>query len=212
MLRILIADDHSVVRQGLERILRREYPTAVIQEVSNAEELVKEAMKSEWDLIISDLSMPGRTGLEALGQVKEVFPKLPILILSVHPEEHYAIRALKAGASGYLSKDMAPEELIAATHRVLMGRKYITPSIAEKLTDEMNGDHLKLPHESLSDREFEVLKLLAAGKSLIEIGNIFSISATTVSTYRGRILVKMKLRTNADLTKYAIGHKLIDEI
>jgi DNA-binding NarL/FixJ family response regulator len=212
MLRILIADDHSVVRQGLERILRREYPSAVIGEVPNAEELVKKVVQSEWDLVISDLSMPGRTGLEVLGQLKDLCPALPVLILSVHPEEHYAIRALRAGASGYLSKDMAPEELIAATHRVLMGHKYITPAIAEKLTEEMTGDYLKSPHEILSDREFEVLKLLAAGKSLIEIGHIFSISPATVSTYRARILTKMKLKTNADLTRYAIANKLIDEI
>ncbi|MDR3713514.1 MAG: response regulator transcription factor [Puia sp.] len=212
MLRILIADDHSVVRQGLERILRKEYPSATIEEVTDAEDMIKKALESEWDLIISDLTMPGKTGLEAITQIKDIYPKLPILVLSIHPEDHYAIRALKAGASGYLNKNMAPEELIAATRRVLIGRKYITPGIAEKLNDRMIGDFPQMPHESLSDREFEVLKMLAAGKTLTEIGKTLSISSVTVSTYRRRLLEKMKLRTNADLTKYVIANKLTDEI
>ena len=209
MIRILIADDHSVVRQGLERILRKEFPSAQIGEATDGEDMIKKVMKSEWDLVISDLSMPGLSGLEALSQIKEHYPKLPILILSMYPEEHYAVRVLKAGASGYLNKNMAPEELIAAAHRVLMGRKYITPSIAEKLTEKMNEDSGRLPHEALSDREFEVLKLLAAGDSLTEIGARLSITPTTVSTYRGRILSKMDLKTNADLTRYCISHQLI---
>ncbi len=212
MIRILIADDHSVVRQGLERILRKEYPSATIEDVSSAEDMIKKVMQSEWDLIISDLSMPGMKGLEAISQIKDLYPKLPILVLSIHPEEHYALRSLKAGASGYLSKNMAPEELIVATRRVLMGRKYITPAVAERLNDQMIGDYPQMPHEALSDREFEVLKLLAAGKSLTEIGKLFSISPVTVSTYRRRILEKMQFKTNADLTKYAIAHNLTDEI
>ncbi|MBS1566428.1 MAG: response regulator transcription factor [Bacteroidetes bacterium] len=209
MIRILIADDHFVVRHGLERILRKEFPSARIEEVADGEDMVKRVMESEWDLVISDLSMPGRNGLEALHQIKEHFPKLPILILSVHPEEQYAIRVLRAGASGYLNKDMAPEELINAVHRVLLGRKYITPTIAEKLAERMNGGDEQLPHEQLSDREFEVLKLLAAGKSLTDIGSMLSISPTTVGTYRARILAKMNFKTNADLTRYAVLHNLV---
>jgi DNA-binding NarL/FixJ family response regulator len=166
-------------------------------------------MEAPWDLVISDLSMPGRNGLEALRQIKEHYPKLPILILSVYPEEQYAIRVLKAGASGYLNKELAPEELINAVHRVLLGRKYITPAIAEKLAGRMNGEDGQLPHEQLSDREFEVLKLLAAGKSLTDIGTMLSISATTVGTYRSRILAKMDFKTNADMTRYAIAHHLL---
>ena len=212
MLRILIADDHSVVRQGLERILRKEYPSAAIESVSDADNLIKKVMKSEWDLIISDLSMPGTTGMETISQIKDLYPKLPVLILTMHSEEQYALRALKAGASGYLSKNMAPEELIEATRRVLMGRKYITSTLAEKLSDQMTGDYTKMPHELLSDREFEVMKLLASGRSLTEIGQILSISPVTVSTYRRRILEKMQLSTNADLTKYVISTRLDDEI
>jgi len=212
MLRILIADDHSVVRQGLERILRKEYPSAAIESVSDADNLIKKVMKSEWDLIISDLSMPGTTGMEAISQIKDLYPKLPVLILTMHSEEQYALRALKAGASGYLSKNMAPEELIDATRRVLIGRKYITSTLAEKLSDQMTGDYTKMPHELLSDREFEVMKLLASGRSLTEIGQILSISPVTVSTYRRRILEKMQLSTNADLTKYVISTRLDDEI
>ena len=212
MLRILIADDHSVVRQGLERILRKEYPSAAIESVSDADNLIKKVMKSEWDLIISDLSMPGTTGMETISQIKDLYPKLPVLILTMHSEEQYALRALKAGASGYLSKNMAPEELIDATRRVLIGRKYITSTLAEKLSDQMTGDYTKMPHELLSDREFEVMKLLASGRSLTEIGQILSISPVTVSTYRRRILEKMQLSTNADLTKYVISTRLDDEI
>jgi len=209
MIRILIADDHSVVRQGLERILLKEFPSAQVTQATDGEDMVKKVMGSEWDLVISDLSMPGRSGLDAVQQIKEHFPRLPILILSVHPEEHYAIRVLKAGASGYLNKNMAPEELVNAVHRVLLGRKYITPSIAEKLAEQINEDNDQLPHEQLSDREFEVLKFLAAGKSLTEISAELSISATTVSTYRARVMAKMNMKTNADLTRYAISHNLL---
>ncbi len=209
MIRILIADDHSVVRQGLERILMKEFPSALVEQVADGEDMVNKVMQSEWDLVISDLSMPGRSGLDALQQIKELNPKLPILILSVHPEEHYAIRVLKAGASGYLNKNMAPEELVNAVHRVLLGRKYITPSIAEKLAEQINGETGQMPHEQLSDREFEVLKLVASGRSLTEIADTLSISATTVSTYRARIMTKMNLKTNADLTRYAMTNNLL---
>ena len=209
MMRIIIADDHVFLRQGVERILRKEYPTAQIDEVADGEDLVKKVMKQTYDLVISDVSMPGRGGMEALHAIKEQYPKLPVLMLSMHPEDHYAVRALKAGASGYLSKSMAPEELINAVKRVLMGRKYITPLIAEMLTEQFSDEAGKLPHEMLSDREFEVLKLLAAGMGLSDIGKSLSISATTVSTYRTRILEKMNLKTNADLIRYAFEHHLL---
>jgi two-component system invasion response regulator UvrY len=209
MLKILIADDHSVVRQGLERILLKEFPSATIEQVGDAEELIRKVMRMNFDLVISDLSMPGLNGLEALRQIKDSFPKLPVLILSIHPEEHYAIRVLKAGASGYLTKSLAPEELINAVHRVLLGRKYITPSIAERLSEHLNEDNTKMQHEQLSDREFEVFKLLAEGGSITEIAARLSVSANTISTYRSRILTKMSLRSNAELTKYAIAHNLL---
>jgi two-component system invasion response regulator UvrY len=208
-MRILIADDHSVVRQGLERILLKEFPSAQIEQVEDAESLLKKGMKHEWDIIISDISMPGKSGLEVIQQIKELHPKLPILMLSVHPEEHYAIRALKAGASGYLNKEMAPEELIKAVRSVLLGKRYITPSLAEKLADQLGSNISTLPHENLSDREFEVFKFLAAGKSIQEIAGLLFISSSTVSTYRARILEKMNMRTNVDLTMYAIANKLL---
>jgi len=209
MLRILIADDHTVVRKGLKQILIEEFKSATIEEVTDGEGLLKKVMKEEWDVIVSDISMPGRSGLEVLQQIKELHPKLPVLILSVHPEDQYAIRVLKAGASGYLNKDSAPDELVKAIHQVLLGKKYITSSIAERLASLLDQDADKLPHENLSDREFEVLKLLAAGQAVSEIAERLALSVTTVSTYRARILTKMNLKTNADLTLYAISNKLL---
>lgn len=209
MIRVLIADDHTVVRRGLRQILLEGFPTATVEEVPDAEELIKRVMNSEWDVIISDLSMPGRSGLDALQQIKQLNPKLPVLILSIHPEEHYALRVLKAGASGYLSKDSAPDELVTAIKRVLLGKKYITDSIAEKLASVLDKDSNKAPHEFLSDREFSVLKMLAAGKSVSDIADSLFLSVTTVSTYRSRIMQKMDMKSNADLTLYAVEHKLL---
>ncbi len=209
MIRVLIADDHTVVRRGLKQILLEGFPTAQVEEVPDAEELIKRVMQAEWDVIISDLSMPGRSGLEALQQIKQLQPKLPVLILSIHPEEQYAIRVLKAGASGYLSKDTAPDELVTAVQRVLLGKKYITDTIAEKLASVLDHDSNKAPHEYLSDREFSVLKMLAAGKSVSEIAETLFLSVTTVSTYRSRIMAKMNMKSNADLTLYAVEHKLL---
>ena len=209
MRRFLIADDHSVVRKGLKQIIFEAFPSALIEEVTNAEDLLKKAIMEEWDVVISDISMPGRSGLEILQQVRLDHPKLPFLILSVHPEDQYAIRVLKAGASGYLNEDSAPEELVKAINQILLGKRYITPSIAEKLADTLDRDSAKLPHEYLSDREFEVCKLLAAGKSVSEIAEKIFLSVTTVSTYRARIMTKMGLKTNADLTLYAVENKLL---
>jgi len=209
MHRILIADDHTVVRKGLKQIILDAFPSAEIEEVADAEDLLKNVGAKTWDVVITDISMPGRSGLDVLQQIRLDHPKLPVLILSVHPEDQYAIRVLKAGASGYLNKDSAPEDLVKAIDRVMMGKKYITPSIAEKLATTLEQDAEKSPHEYLSDREFEVLKLLAAGKSVSDIGDQISLSASTVSTYRARILTKMNLKTNADLTLYCVEHKLI---
>jgi two-component system, NarL family, invasion response regulator UvrY len=212
MLRILIADDHEVVRQGLEKILRTEYPDARISAVVNGEELIRKVQDEEWDLVISDLSMPSANGLDALALIREHRPDLPVLILTIHPEEQYALRALKAGAAGYLTKNMESAELLAATRHVLAGRKYITPSIAERLMENANsGSTDLLPHKKLSSREFEVFRLLAGGTPLIEISRSLSLTPTTVSTYRSRILHKLNLATNADLTRYAIRHHLIGE-
>lgn len=209
MIRILIADDHSVVRKGLRQILLEGFPNAQIEEVPDAEEMVSKIMQQEFSVVISDLSMPGRSGLEALQQIKQINPALPVLILSIHPEEQYALRVLKAGASGYLSKDMAPDELVNAVQRVMLGKKYITASIAEKLASILDQDAERPPHELLSDREFSVFKMLATGKSVSEIAESLYLSVTTVSTYRSRIMTKMGMRSNADLTLYSIEHKLI---
>ncbi|HEV3222068.1 MAG TPA: response regulator transcription factor [Puia sp.] len=209
MHRILIADDHTVVRKGLKQILQDAFPSALIEEVADAEDLLKRVFSEDWDVVISDISMPGRSGLDVLQQIRQSHPRLPILILSMHPEDQYAIRVLRAGASGYLNKNSAPEELVKAINQVLLGKKYITPSIAEKLVNAFDQDAKKFSHEYLSDREFEVLKLLAAGKSVSDISDQISLSASTISTYRARIMTKLNLKTNADLTLYSFEHKLI---
>lgn len=209
MLRILIADDHAIIRRGLRQILLEEFPSSFIDEVTNAEDVLKKTFAQDWDIIICDLSMPGRSGLEVIHDVKQNYPSLPVLILSIHPEEQYAIRVLKAGASGYLTKEAAPEELVNAVKRLLQGRKYISPSIAEKMVEELDQNRVKPAHELLSDREFQVFKRLAEGGSVSEIAESLSLSATTVSTYRSRILMKMDMRSNAELTRYALEVKLI---
>ena len=209
MIRILVADDHTVVRRGLRQILLEGFPGAFVEEVGDAEDLIKNVIKSTWDVVISDLSMPGRSGLDALQQIKQLHPNLPVLILSIHPEEQYALRVLKSGASGYLSKDMAPDELVNAVKKVMLGKKYITAAVAEKLAATLDQDHNKPLHEYLSDREFNVLKMLAAGRSVSEIAESLFLSVTTVSTYRSRIMVKMNLKNNAELTLYSMEHKLL---
>jgi two-component system invasion response regulator UvrY len=208
-MRILIADDHAILRKGLKEILLEEYPSAYIEEVGDADALFKKTLNSEWDVIITDLSMPGRSGLEALREIKQYSPKIPVLVLSIYPEDQYATRVLKAGASGYINKDAAPTELVKAVQRVLQGRKYITTSIAEKLANNLSMDTDKAPHELLTDREFDVMKLLASGKPVLEIAKILSLSPTTISTYRARILDKMNLKNNSDLTRYALNNGLI---
>lgn len=209
MIRILLADDHPVVRRGLSGILQEEFQSAVIGEVNDGEALIKHVIDYEWDVVITDLMMPGRSGLEALEQIKKIKPKLPVLIISIHAEELYALRALKAGASGYLKKDMAPEELVKAITVVLSGKQYITPAVAETLSSVFVNSRDKEPHDLLSDREFEVFKMLAVGKSVSEISEMLSLSISTISTYKVRILTKMNLKTNADLTMYAAKKNLL---
>jgi DNA-binding NarL/FixJ family response regulator len=209
MLKILIADDHAIVRRGLKQILLEEYPSAQVGEVADAESLVTEVVTNEWDIIICDMNMPGRSGLDALSQIKQIAPHIPVLIMSMYPEDQYALRVLKAGASGYLGKETIHEHIIKAIQTVQLGKKFITPAVAEKLADAVREDSEKEPHELLSDREFDVFKLLAAGSSVSEIAHQLSLSTTTVSTYRTRILSKMNIRSNAELTRYALERKLI---
>jgi DNA-binding NarL/FixJ family response regulator len=208
-MRILIADDHAIVRRGLSEILLEEYPSAFVEEVGNADTLLNRALADNWDIVISDLMMPGRSVLEVLQQIKQHAAQLPVLILSIFPEEQYATRVLKAGASGYINKDAAPTELVKAVQRILQGRKYITPNIAEMLASDLTLSTDKAPHELLSDREFHVMKLLAEGKTISDIAEMLSLSPTTISTYRGRIMEKMKMRANAELARYALENRLI---
>jgi len=210
MKRIILADDHSFIRLGLIQILKDEYPSVEITEVGDGESLVKEVSLHDFDLVISDLDMPGRSGLEALEQIKLIKPDLPVLILSIYTEDLYAIRVLKAGASGYMNKNAAPYELITAVQRILQGRKYITAEIAEKLLEQPKQD--KKPHELLSNREFEIFKQLALGKTVTQIADSLSLALTTVSTHRGRILEKLKFSTNSELTRYAIANHIISDI
>lgn len=208
-MRILIADDHAIVRRGLAEILLEAWPSAEIEQVGDGESLLQETLGGGWDIVISDLMMPGRSVLEILQQIRQSHPQLPVLVLSIFPEEQYATRVFKAGAAGYINKDAAPTELVKAVQRILQGRKYITAAVAEKLASDLSADNEKSPHELLSDREFHVMKLLAGGGTISDIASQLSLSPTTISTYRSRIMEKMKLRSNADLARYAIENGLI---
>lgn len=209
MIQILIADDHAIVRRGLKLLLLEEYPSAEIGEVGDSESLVKSVIQKQWDVVICDISMPGRSGLDALSQIKQIAPKLPVLIMSMYPEDQYALRVLKAGAAGYLGKETIHDDIVKAIQTVRLGKKFITPAIADKLAQAFETDAGTNLHDKLSDREFDVFKMIASGKSVSEIANQFSLSITTVSTYRSRILEKMDLKSNADLTRYALEKKLI---
>lgn len=206
-MKILIGDDHSIIRRGLVQILKEAFPFAEIFEASDGPSMFKLALKNEYKIIISDISMPGRYGIDFIKELKDAQPKTPVLILSIHPAEQYAIRTIKAGASGYLNKDSAPEELITAVTQLLNGKRYITNEVAELLFDFKNHD--KELHETLSNREFEVFKLLASGKSLQDISEQLSLNSNTISTYKTRLLAKMNLKSISDITRYAIEHNLL---
>ena len=210
VLRILIVDDHAIVRRGLKEILSED-PNAVLVagEAGDVDQALKELAASPWDAVLLDLSLPGRGGLELLGEVKTRYPNLPVLVLSVHPEEQYAVRVLKAGAAGYLNKDTAPTELMGAVHKITSGSRYITASLAERLAAQVAAPEAGAPHEQLSDREFDVLRRIASGKTVGEIAEELDLSVKTVSTYRTRILAKMGMHTNAELTHYAIKNGLV---
>ena len=208
MTRFIIADDHSIVRRGIREIIQDAYPDALIEEAGDAETLLHLVSQQAPDLVITDLSMPGRSGLDAIQQIRQMHPRLPVIVLSMYPEDQYAVRALKSGAAGYLNKETAPDELVTAVRQVLQGKKYITSAVAEKLYGLLNTG-AQLPYQLLSDREFEVFKQIAAGKSITQIADQMSLSATTISTYRARILEKLDLKTNADLTRYAMEMHLL---
>ena len=212
MIKILIADDHAIVREGLKQIVEKIPDMVVADEASNGEEVLSKIRKNDYHIVVLDISMPGpgRGGLDTLKQLKKIRPNLPVLILSIHPEEQYGVRVLKAGASGYLTKERAPEELISALRKASMGRKYISPSLAEKLAFDLGIDTEKPPHEILSDREYQVMCMIASGKTVKHIAEELFLSVKTISTYRSRILEKMKMKSNAELTYYTIKNRLVD--
>jgi len=208
MLKILIADDHDVVQKGLRQILTDEFGEIEFGQAKNTAEALEVVKKKKWDVMVLDISMPGRSGLDVLKEVKQNYPHIPVLVLSVHPEDQYAVRALKAGASGYLTKDSASEELVKAVRQLCDGRKFVSQSLAEKLASLLDKEAEQSPSDLLSDREFQVLRMIAAGKSIKEIADELSLSIKTVSTYRTRILEKLNIRTNAQLMQYAIQQGL----
>ena len=207
---MLLVDDHTILRSGLRRILEEEFAGAVVGEAGNAEEALARLRQEPWDLLVLDISLPGRSGLDLLPEVKELHPRLPVLVLSMYGEQQFAVRALKAGASAYLTKERASEELIRAIRTVLAGRRYIGESLAEKLAAHVAHDQERPPHERLSAREFEVFRRIAAAKGITEIAEELGLSVKTVSTYRTRILDKMGLASNAELMQYAIRQGLVD--
>jgi two-component system, NarL family, invasion response regulator UvrY len=208
-IRLLIGDDHAVVRKGMKQILAETRDIVVADEAGNGREVLEKVQKDDFDMVLLDISMPGRDGLEVLKELKSLRPKLPVLMLSMYPEEQYAVRSLRSGASGYLTKDSAPDELISAIRKVSTGGKYVSASLAEKLAHKLGADMENPLHEALSDREYQVMCMIASGKAVKEIGEELSLSVKTVSTYRSRILNKMRLKGNAELTRYAIDNKLV---
>jgi two-component system, NarL family, invasion response regulator UvrY len=210
MINIIIVDDHPIVRQGLKQILSEEPDMAVFGEAQNSQEVLELIRKQDWDIVVLDISMPGRGGLDVLKEIKHERPKLPVLILSIHPEDQYAVRALKAGASGYLTKESAPEALVRAIRKILRGGKYVSSTLAEKLAYNLEAETEKPLHETLSDREYQVMLMIAQGKTTNAIAEEMALSVKTVSTYRARILEKMKMNTIADITYYVIKNNLID--
>lgn len=207
---VLIADDHAIVREGLKRILADLPGEVVIGEAANGVETCQLVRNRNWDVVLLDINMPGRNGLDTLKVIKDEKPELPVLVLSIYPEDQYALRALKANASGYLAKNSAPELLISAIAKVTQGGKYISETVAQKLAGALSSDVEKLPHETLSDREYEILRAIASGHTLSQIADHLSLSVKTIGTYRSRILQKMKLTNNAELTVYAIKNGLVD--
>jgi len=208
-IKILIADDHPIVRAGFKQVISDTPDMLVADEAGNGQEVLNYIRKKNYDCVLLDISMPGRSGLEILKDLKSEKPKLPVLILSIYPEEQYAIRALRAGAAGYMTKAGAPHELIAAIRKISEGGKYISESLAEKLTYYLDGDASRPPHETLSDREYQVMLMIASGKTVTQIADELCLSVKTISTYRAHILEKMRMKNNAEITLYAVQNKLV---
>lgn len=209
-IRILIVDDHAIIRQGLRQILSDAFPKASFGEATSANQALEEVAKHPWEVILLDITMPGKSGLDVLKQMVEAQPNVAVLVLSMHPEDQYAVRVLKTGAAGYITKNTASEEVIGAVKKVLSGGKYVSAALAENLATSLNAATTKAPHELLSDREYQVMRLIALGKSVKEIGFELSLSVKTISTYRTRIIEKTKLKTNAEIIRYAVHEKLVE--
>jgi len=210
MLKIFVADDHAIVRRGLRQIISETHDMRVAAEAEGGDDLLSRVFQEHYDLVLLDISMPGTNGLEVLKQLKRRRPRLPVLMLSIYPEEQYAMRALKAGASGYLTKESAPEELIAAIRKISKGGKYVSPDLAEKIIAQLDTNDGKPLHSTLSNREYQVMCMFASGKKVKEIADVLSLSIQTISTYRTRILDKMKLNGIGDLIRYAVKHRLVE--
>jgi DNA-binding NarL/FixJ family response regulator len=209
-MKILLTDDHAVVRQGLKLILADHFKHAVFGEARNAQEAFARVAKEKWDVAVLDVTMPGRSGLEVLKEMKRLRPKMPVLVLSMHPEDQFAVRMLKTGAAGYLTKESAGEELVGAIQKVVAGGRYISSSLAERMASYLDVDVQKAPHERLSNREFLILRMIASGKAVGQIGRELSLSVKTISTYRARLLEKMDMKNNAELTHYAVQNSLVE--
>lgn len=211
MIRVLLADDHAIVRAGLKEILEDTGDIAVAGEAANGQEVLAQIRRQDFDVLVTDMSMPGRSGVDLIRQVKSEKPRLRILVLSMHSEEQYAVRALRAGASGYLTKETAADQLVAAIRRIAGGGAHISPETAERLALDLVPDSDAPPHKSLSDREFQVFQMIAGGATVTEIADKLVLSVKTVSTHKTRIMQKMNITNQAELIKYAIRHRLIDE-
>ena len=209
MIRVLIVDDHAILRRGLRALLSDEFHGAAFGEASNARQALEQLRKEKWDVALLDITLPGKSGLEILKEFKAARPKLPVLVLSAHAEDQFAIRVLKAGAGGYLTKERAPEELAKAIRKVLAGGQYVSPSLAEKLALRVRKDITLTPHETLSDREYEVMSHIASGKTVTEIAGELSLSPKTISTYRARVLEKLGVKNSAEIVQYAIRNGLV---
>lgn len=210
MIKVLIGDDHAIVRQGLKQILSLGKGKYICGEAENGQSVLDQVDKEKWDVVILDISMPGASGLDILKEIKKNHPRLPVLVLTMHSEDQFALRSIKAGAAGYLKKDSAPEELIKAINKVLDGGKYVSPQLAELLASDIERNTEKPPHDLLSDREYQVMRLIASGKTARQIADELALSVKTISTYRARLLDKMNMKTNAELTHYAIQNKLVE--